>query len=146
MVNMTSRPCVFLLTASGSCHPIAVPPAFITCRTARHVTSRASRRVTGLINLLWQLPDARPGCSPPSLSRSHIPVSPGPITRMIYRRENGERWGTALEVRAFFSVYFSDNLLHTCALTHSQLISFSFSQTIRCKTPSLSLSGCSAEW
>ncbi|KAG8010719.1 hypothetical protein GBF38_009908 [Nibea albiflora] len=83
--------------APGSCHPNAVLPAFITCWTAQHVTGRASWRVTGLINLVWQLPDALSGSSPPSLSRSNIPGSRGPITSMIYSFENGERWGNALE-------------------------------------------------
>lgn len=87
MVNVTSCPCVFLLTAPGSCHPNAILPAFITCWTAQHVTGWASWRVTGLINPVWQLPDAPSGSSPPSLSRSHIPVSRGPITNMIYSLE-----------------------------------------------------------
>lgn len=103
MVNMTSCPCVFfLLTAPGSCHPNAVLPAFITCWKAQHVTGRASWRVTGLINPVWQLPDALSGSSPPSLSRSHIPVSRGPITGMIYNLENGELWGDALELGLYF--------------------------------------------
>ncbi|KAK1884039.1 3'(2')5'-bisphosphate nucleotidase 1, partial [Dissostichus eleginoides] len=76
------------IAAPGSCHPNAILPPFITCWTARHVTGRASWRVTGLINLVWQLPDARSGSSPPSLSRSHIPVSRGPIANMIYSLEN----------------------------------------------------------
>lgn len=37
-LDMTSRPRVFLLTASGSCHPNAILPAFITCWAAQHVT------------------------------------------------------------------------------------------------------------
>lgn len=50
----------------------------------------------GLINPVWQLPDALSGSSPPSLSRSHIPASPGPIAGMIYILESGELWGSAL--------------------------------------------------
>ena len=87
MANMTSCPCVFLLTAPGSCHPNAILPAFITCWTALRVTGLASWRVTGLINPVWQLPDALSGSSPPSLSHTHIPVSQGPITSMIYSLE-----------------------------------------------------------
>lgn len=62
--------------------------------------ARASWRVTGLINPVWQLPDARSGSSPPSLSHSHIPVSRGPITSMIYSLENGECWGNTSELRS----------------------------------------------
>lgn len=110
----TWHPCVFLLTAPGSCHPNAVLPAFITCWTAQHVTGRASWRVTGLINLVWQLPDALSGSSPPSLSRSNIPGSRGPITSMIYSFENGERWGNALEVGLHFFSFFLLTQLDAC--------------------------------
>lgn len=108
MADMTSRPsCVFFffssLTAPGSYHLNAILPAFITCRTTRHVTARASWRVTGPINPVWQLPDAPSGSSPPSLSCSHIPFSQGPITDMIYSSENGEQSGNAPEIGFTFS-------------------------------------------
>lgn len=77
-----------LLTAPGSCHPDANLPVFITCWKERHVTGRASWRVTGLINPVWQLPDALSGSSAPSLSRTCIPVSPGSVTSEIYKLDN----------------------------------------------------------
>lgn len=77
-----------LLTAPGSCHPDANLPVFITCWKERHVTGRASWRVTGLINPVWQLPDALSGSSPPSLSRTCIPVSRGSVTSEIYKLDN----------------------------------------------------------
>lgn len=49
---------------------------------------RASWRVAGLINPVWQLPDALSGSSPPSLSHARIPASPGSITSMIYKLDN----------------------------------------------------------
>lgn len=86
---MTSCPCISpLLTAPGSCHPDANLPVFITCWKERHVTGRASWRVTGLINPVWQLPDALSGSSPPSLSRTCIPVSRGSVTSEIYKLDN----------------------------------------------------------
>lgn len=89
----------FCVTAAGSCHPDAIPPAFITCRTARRVTGPGPHGVSrGLINPVWQLPDALSGSSPPSLSRSHIPASPGPIAGVIYILESGELWGSASEL------------------------------------------------
>lgn len=109
MVNMTSCSCVFLPTAPGSCHPNAILPAFITCWAAWHVTGWASWCVTGLINSVWQLPDALSGSSPPSLSRSHIPVSRGPITNMIYSLENGEHWGNNSELQGF--IFFFIHIL-----------------------------------
>lgn len=91
--HMTSCPCIIpapphLLTAPGSCHPDANLPVFITCWKERHVTGRASWRVTGLINPVWQLPDALSGSSPPSLSRTCIPVSRGSVTSQIYKLDN----------------------------------------------------------
>lgn len=65
-----------LLTAPGSCHPDANLPVFITCWKERRVKGWASWRVTGLINPAWQLPDALPGSSPPSLSRACILEGP----------------------------------------------------------------------
>lgn len=110
MLNMTACPCIFLLTAPGSCHPNAILPAFITCWTAQHVTGKASWRVTGLINPVWQLPDALSGSSPPLLSRSHIPVSRGPITSMIYSMVSA---GARLQNLGsnFFLVYFLGNFI-----------------------------------
>lgn len=81
--------------------------------------ARASWRVTGLINPVWQLPDALSGSSPPSLSRSHIPVSRGPITSMIYSLESGERRGNASEL--FLGLLLRQ--LHS-VLTHAKLNGF----------------------
>lgn len=77
--------------------------------------ARAFRRVMGLINLVWQLPDALSGSSPPSLSRSHIPVSLGPITSMIYSLENGERRGTSSELWLHFFSWFTTQATLYCS-------------------------------
>lgn len=85
--------------------------------------ARASRRVTGLINLVWQLPDALSGSSPPSLSRSHIPVSLGPITSMIYSLENGERWGTSSELGLHFFSWFTSQATLYCTAAEQTYLS-----------------------
>lgn len=77
-------------TAPGSCLPNTILPAFITCWTTRHVTGWASQCVIGLINPVWQLPDALSDSSLPSLSGSHIPVFQCSITNMIYSLENSK--------------------------------------------------------
>lgn len=116
--HMTSCPCVFppLLTAPGSCHPDANLPVFITCWKERHVTGRASWRVTGLINPAWQLPDALSGSSPPSLSRTCIPVSRG----VRHKRD--------LQVRQWRQLRGNSCFIHTSLLL-KQFVSFSLLST-----------------
>lgn len=97
-----------LLTAPGSCHPNANLPVFITCWKERRVTGRASWRVTGLINPVWQLPDALSGSSPPSLSRTCIPVPGGSITSMIYKLDN--KVNSKATPGLFIRHYFLSNL------------------------------------
>lgn len=78
-VNMTTRPCVFLLTAPGSCHPNAILPAFITCWTAQHVTGRGLLAchgadqpcVAATWRPVWQLTSITVTLSHSSFSRPH---------------------------------------------------------------------------